>query len=657
MFKYALCWQQPLILTSTTRLLRSISGSYRSSTPTSAPARYRRLRALKTAVAMQTDNIGAAERTSDNHEDGYSIEELPKSCVFTTSHIPDPEFPTPESAQNAPRHAFGPRQVRGAMFTWVIPEGTEPHPEVLAISEDAMRTLGLKPGQEKRVEFKHLMAGNLLVDGIMPWAAVYGGWQFGQWAGQLGDGRAISLFECTNPKTGQRYEVQLKGAGLTPYSRFADGKAVLRSSIREFVISEALHALGIPTTRALALTLLPSKKAVREVVEPCAIVTRFAPTWIRIGSFDLFRWRGDRQNLRRLADYVINECFGGEKNLVPPRPEEMKLTGVDFVNRYHRLYREVVRRNARTVAKWQCYGFMNGVLNTDNTHIMGLSLDFGPFSFMDNFNPHFTPNHDDYMKRYSYHNQPTVIWWNLVRLAEDLAELFGSGDLCDTQEFIEKPLPRPELEKLVSRAEVQIELIGEEYKDVFKAEYISTFCTRLGLQVPRPEDLDQIISPTLDLLQSLELDFNGFFRKLSHIPVLSLDTKEKWFAASEVFLQEGEKYAGKGWKGAQEMIAEWLGGTYRTRLQLEERDYVGFGDEERKEKMLRVNPKFVARNWVLQEVIELVEKKKDREVLPGLMKMVLDPFRESWGWNEELERRWCGDPPKSERGLQCSCSS
>lgn len=244
-----------------------------------------------------------------------------------------------------------------------------------------------------------------------------------------------------------------------------------------------------------------------------------------------------------------------------------------------------------------------------------------------------------------------------MRLAEDLGELFGSGDLCDTQEFIEKSISGPELEKLVLRAEAQIELAGEEYKAVFKAEYISTFCTRLGLQAPCAEDLDLIISPTLELLQALELDFNGFFRKLSHIPVLSLDTKEKWFTASEVFLQEGERYSGKGWNGAQEMVAEWLGGVYRTRLQLEERDNVGFGDKERREKMLRVNPKFVARNWVLQEVIDLVEKKKDREVLPGLMKMVLDPFRESWGWNEELERRWCGDPPKPERGLQCSCSS
>ena len=261
------------------------------------------------------------------------------------------------------------------------------------------------------------------------------------------------------------------------------------------------------------------------------------------------------------------------------------------------------------------------------------------------------------MKRYSYHNQPTVIWWNLVRLAEDLAELFGSGDICDTPEFIEKSPARPEMEKLVTRAEAQIELAGEEYKAVFKDEYISTFCTRLGLQVPRALDLDQIISPTLDLLQALELDFNGFFRRLSHMPVLSLDTKDKWFAAAEGFLQQGELYAGKGWKGAQEMIAEWIGGTYRTRLQLEERDNVGFGDDERRVKMLRVNPKFVARNWVLQEVIDLVEKKEDREVLPGLMKMVLDPYRESWGWNEELERRWCGDPPKPERGLRCSCSS
>lgn len=261
------------------------------------------------------------------------------------------------------------------------------------------------------------------------------------------------------------------------------------------------------------------------------------------------------------------------------------------------------------------------------------------------------------MRRYNYHNQPTVIWWNLVRLAEDLAELFASGDLCDDPHFIEKGLRREEMEQLVKRAEVQIERAGEEYKAVFKTEYIATMCGRLGFNSTRPEDLEQIITPTLDLLAALELDFNHFFRRLSKIPVLSLDNKESWFEASRIFLQEDEKYNGRGWKGAQEMIAEWLGSVYRTRLLIEQNYGTGLSDDRRKEKMLRVNPNFIARGWVLQEVIDMVEKKKNRTVLPGLMKMVLDPFREEWGWNDELERRWCGDPPKPERGLQCSCSS
>ncbi|KAF8468379.1 hypothetical protein BDZ91DRAFT_771801 [Kalaharituber pfeilii] len=594
---------------------------------------------------MDTDNIEAG--VAESKYEGCTLEQLPKSHVFTDSLVPDPGFPTPESSTNAPKEALGPRQVRGAMFTWVTPEGMEPHPELLAVSESAMKTLGLRLGEETTDDFKHMMAGNITAKGVMPWAAAYGETYYsGQWAGQLGDGRVISLFESTNPRTGERYEVQLKGAGLTPYSRFADGKAVLRSSIREFIISEYLHALGIPTTRALALTLLPSKKAVRERVEPCAIVCRFAPSWIRIGSFDLFRWRGDRKNLRRLADYTIKECFGGLDKLAPLRPDELEKEGLERPNRYYSLYREVVLRNARTVAKWQCFGFMNGVLNTDNTHIMGLSLDFGPFSFMDNFDPSFTPNHDDYMRRYNYQNQPTVIWWNLVRLAEDLAELFASGDACDDPEFIENGLPRDKMEELVKRAEAMIERAGEEYKTEFRAEYCATMCARLGFNVVQPEDLDSLIGPTLDLLSTLELDFNNFFRRLSKIPVLRMDTKEHWIEAASAFLQPDTIYAGKSVDEAKEMIAEWLGG-----------DGNGLSDEKRMEAMLKINPNFIPRSWVLQDIIDKVERQRDRDILPSVMKMVLDPFRESWGWNAELEKGYCGDPPTPERGLQCSCSS
>jgi uncharacterized protein YdiU (UPF0061 family) len=264
--------------------------------------------------------------------------------------------------------------VKGAFYTYVCPEPIEQPPELLATSKAAFKTLGINPAEASRPEFVRLVAGNGgFEDKIYPWAQCYGGWQFGQWAGQLGDGRAISLFEATNPETKERYELQLKGAGKTPYSRFADGRAVLRSSIREFIVSEYLHSIGIPTTRALSLTLLPGVEVSRERVEPCAVVSRFAQSWIRIGTFDLPRARGEREMLRQLCDYVRDEVL----KLAPHVAEAGK------PNRYEVMYREVVTRNAKTVAYWQVYGFMNGVLNTDNTSILGLSLDFGPFGFMD----------------------------------------------------------------------------------------------------------------------------------------------------------------------------------------------------------------------------------------------------------------------------------
>ena len=263
------------------------------------------------------------------------------------------------------------------------------------------------------------------------------------------------------------------------------------------------------------------------------------------------------------------------------------------------------------------------------------------------------------MRRYNYHNQPTVIWWNLVRLAEDLAELIASGDRCDDPTFTEQGFSQSELEALVKRAENQIQLSGDEYKSVFKEEYTTTMCARLGLSSVLSEDLESIITPTLDLLATLELDFNNFFRRLSKIPVLSLDMEGEWLEASQAFLLQGERYGAHDYSRAREMIADWVGGNYRARLliELEQRGGSGVGDAERIEKMLKVNPNFIPRSWMLQEVIDEVEKKKNRTILQGVMKMVADPYKESWGWNEELEKKYCADPPKPERGLQCSCSS
>ncbi|KAK5258168.1 hypothetical protein LTR40_008441, partial [Exophiala xenobiotica] len=343
-----------------------------------------------------SNGLTSGPRTQVQNDATSTLADIPKSNNFTSKLPPDPQFPAPIDSHKAPRQKLGPRMVRGALYTYVRPEPTEDS-ELLGISKAALRDIGLADSEANSEELKEVVAGNKFYwdeenGGIYPWAQCYGGFQFGQWAGQLGDGRAISLFESTNPQTKVRYEVQLKGAGKTPYSRFADGKAVLRSSIREFIVSEYLNSIGIPTTRALSLTLCPKSTVVREQLEPGAIVCRFAQSWLRLGTFDLMRSRGDRDLIRKVATYVAEDVFGGWESLPAVLPADTKDAHLDPArgvpkdelqgkegaeeNRFTRLYREIVRRNAKVVGMWQAYGFMNGVLNTDNTSIYGLSMDY-----------------------------------------------------------------------------------------------------------------------------------------------------------------------------------------------------------------------------------------------------------------------------------------
>ncbi|KAF4631788.1 hypothetical protein G7Y89_g6341 [Cudoniella acicularis] len=607
---------------------------------------------------------------------GTSLADLPKSWTFTSSLPPDSKFPTPAASHKTPRDEIRPAQVKSALFTWVRPEESK-EPELLAVSSAALQDLGIKEGEEKTEEFKQTVAGNRILgwdaekeEGGYPWAQCYGGWQFGSWAGQLGDGRAISLFETTHPHTRKRYELQLKGAGMTPYSRFADGKAVLRSSIREFIVSESLNALQIPTTRALSLTLLPHEKVRRETLEPGAIVARFAESWLRIGTFDILRARADRDLIRQLCTYIAENVFDGWESLPARTPaddgnnESPLGTGIgkDTIegpagleeNRFTRLYREIVRRNAKTVAAWQAYAFTNGVLNTDNTSIFGLSIDFGPFAFLDNFDPNYTPNHDDHMLRYSYRNQPTIIWWNLVRLGESLGELMGIGANVDVPEFVEKGVRQEAADDLVSRAEGLITRVGEEYKAVFLAEYKRLMTLRLGLKVFKESDFETLYSELLDTMEALELDFNQFFRKLSNFKVEELETEEQRKKKASVFFHR-EGATGFGiTDSARKRIAAWLE-NWRTRVY---EDWGPDGDDvNRQVAMKAVNPKFIPKNWVLGEVIKRVEKGGEREILDRVMKMALNPFEERWGGDEAEEERFCGDVPKGDRAIQCSCSS
>lgn len=607
---------------------------------------------------------------------GVSLQELPRSNVFTSNLASDARFKTPSDSHRAPRDQLGPRMVKGALYTYVRPEETK-STELLGVSRTAMRDIGLSDGQENTEDFMKTMAGNKIFwdeksgEGVYPWAQCYGGWQFGSWAGQLGDGRAISLFESTNPSTKTRYEVQLKGAGRTPYSRFADGKAVLRSSIREFIVSEALNGLHIPTTRALALTLTPESKIRRERLEPGAIVARFAQSWLRIGTFDIMRARGDRDLVRTLANYVAENVYPGWESLPAALNDSStatasdpstgvaanKIQGGDGVeeNRYTRLYRAICRKNALTVAAWQAYAFTNGVLNTDNTSLLGLSLDFGPFAFLDNFDPSYTPNHDDHALRYSYKNQPSVIWWNLVRLGETFGELIGAGPKVDEETFIEHGVTEEFGPELIKRAETVIGQVGEEYKAVFLAEYSRLMSTRLGLLSEQASDFDDLFSELLDTLEALELDFNHFFRRLCSVKVSELETEDARKEKASIFFHAEGMTATSGVTeiAAKERVGTWLN-KWAERIK---QDWGSERDGEREKEMKKVNPKFIPRSWVLDEIIQRVERGGEREVIKRVMAMAEHPFEDQWYGDAEEEEKWCGDVPRHGRMMQCSCSS
>lgn len=572
-----------------------------------------------------------------------TLEKLTKTSRFTDWMTPDSKVPTIGEAKKADDDVVRKARAVNGSYTWVRPEKREKW-EMVGVSSAAMRDLGLDESEKESKFFQDVMAGQEIIEdeekGLYPWAQAYAGWQFGEWVGQLGDGRVISLFEGNNEKLGKRYEVQLKGAGLTPYSRFADGKAVLRSSIREALGSEAVNALGIPTTRALSLVSLPETKARRQVTERCAIVSRMAETWVRIGTFDFQRARGARAEMRKLADYCISEVFGGEDKLVKAKQDDE--------TRYTRLYREVCLRNAYTLAYWQAYGYMNGVLNTDNTSIYGLTIDYGPFSFMDTFDSSFTPNHDDGLLRYSYKNQPSVIWWNLVRLGENMGELLGAdSSLVDDKTFVEEGLKQDQVKGVLERAEKTIEGVGDEFTSRFKTKYVELMVQRLGLVEQRDDDHDKVLTPLLDMLQDCELDYNQFFRKLGDAT---------FFSGAEVdpavFFQKDRGFVPSlDLDEAKSRVSKWLE-TYQARLESEG----STNDASRRERMHKINPKFVLKTWVMDEVIENAQK-GNFETYKQILEMSLDPFKDSWGFDKCFEDHVTGDTPKTGRDIQCSCSS
>lgn len=374
------------------------------------------------SVEQMTEDLKNQKLTHQSNRTKLKLEELNWDHSFVR------ELPGDSRVDN------NPRQVLHACYTKVSPSVEVDNPQLVAWSESVAESLELDPAEFERPDFPLIFTGASPFFGSLPYAQCYGGHQFGTWAGQLGDGRAIMLGEIVNSKK-ERWELQLKGAGKTPYSRFADGLAVLRSSIREFLCSEAMHSLGIPTTRALCL-VTTGKFVVRDMFydgnpkeEPGAIVCRVAPSFLRFGSYQIHASRGkeDLDIVRLLADYAIKHHFPHIDNM--NKSESLSFnTGFDdqsvvdlSSNKYAAWAVEVAERTASLVAGWQGVGFTHGVLNTDNMSILGLTIDYGPFGFLDAFDPSYTPNTTDLPgRRYCFANQPDIGLWNIAQFAATL---------------------------------------------------------------------------------------------------------------------------------------------------------------------------------------------------------------------------------------------
>ena len=471
-----------------------------------------------------------------------------------------------------------------AFYERLSPTGI-PNPALVAFSEDASRTIELRPGEERTDAFLAFASGNAVPRRAEPLAAAYAGHQFGSFVSQLGDGRAILLGEVVT-STGDHVEIQLKGSGRTAFSRFGDGRAVLRSTIREFLCSEAMHHLGIPTTRGLAITTSDEPVA-RETMETAAMLVRLAPSFVRFGSFEFFHYHGKHEELRRLADYVIGRFF----------PEL-----VHSENRYAAFFREVVTRTARLMAHWQAVGFAHGVMNTDNMSILGLTLDYGPFGFLDAYEPGFICNHTDAGGRYAFDKQPTVGLWNCYALANALVSLVGQGEL---------------------------EAALAAYEPAYRDAYRKLFVAKLGLVAEEDGDRE-LMSQLMGVLTAGRYDYTRFFRALSAI-------EEKPSADDDALAATGA--------GVRSTLDLWLL-DYRGRLARDGRDHA-----VRRTAMNAVNPKYVLRNYLAQLAIQAAEYGNFSEVT-ALQRVLEQPFAE-----QPENERYAAAPPEWAGALSVSCSS
>ena len=496
------------------------------------------------------------------------------------------------------------RQVYKACYSFVEPTKVS-SPSLICFSKEAAQLLDLSNDECSSQEFLDVFSGNALLEGTQPYAMCYGGHQFGNWAGQLGDGRAINLGEIVNHQ-GEHWTLQLKGAGPTPYSRTADGLAVLRSSIREFICSEAMYHLGVPTTRALSL-INTGEEVMRDIMyngnaayEPGTVVCRLSPSFIRFGSFQLFASRNEHEELKQLVDTTIAHHFTDLLNTHEKSSKELYLAW----------FKEVCMRTTTMITHWMRVGFVHGVMNTDNMSILGLTLDYGPYGWLDNFDPEWTPNTTDSQnRRYRYGQQANVALWNCYQLANSLYPLIN-----DTE---------------------PLEEILNGFQQCYQDQWLNMMASKLGLL--EVQDGDQNLFERLEnLLAEVETDMTIFYRCLAN-DNLSLDS----FAQAYYQTERSDQY--------NQTMNEWLN-DYTVRRQKDERD-----SQERINAMNSVNPMYVFRNYLAQQAIELSEA-GDHSMINELLDVLRNPYTEQKDKSRFAQKR----PEWARSKIGCSmlsCSS
>ena len=446
-------------------------------------------------------------------------------------------------------------------------------PYLLSFNPQAASLISLDETEASTQEFTDFVNGAYLLNGSEPFSMCYAGHQFGHFVPRLGDGRAVNLGET------QGWNLQLKGSGETLYSRQGDGRAVIRSSIREYLMSEAMHALGVPTTRALAI-IGSDEDVARQRWEKGAIVLRMSPSWVRFGTFEYFYYNQEHDKLEALADYVINQSYPHLK---------------DQDDAYFLMYEEIVRGTAELLAHWQSIGFNHGVMNTDNMSIASLTIDYGPYAFLDSYDFEYVCNHTDTQGRYAFGNQPPVAYWNLSMLGRALSPILN-----------------------ISRSEKALENFGELFTD----KYMQLMRAKIGLEKEEEDDMT-LITHVLGIMDSQRLDYTAFFRELSHY--------------------NGDRTALLKMCDTPSSLEEWFD-DYDKRLDLEE-------SQERNKNMCLINPKYILKNYILQEAIAKAEE-GDNTLVNELLTLAQNPFDE----HPHFEH-YAKVTPSKYGNLKLSCSS